>query len=255
MNAEEYEKVKGASYSQYCVYLQKKYGLPKSAYMNEMWGKTQGITRTREGLFIHHIREDTAVMLSDPAHAKKAPYSYQLPENLCYCDWLEHLYLHVLICEHPARSWDGKDKVGIEGVMSFFVPELNDLYSGCRPGKPWRQTCFKKVEGERDVYIALLRRFVSDRKREEGIAETCAALYSSSADGKGWSLSDNYDLWCEAVSPFVGRMRRKILARRGKPLFAAFRKTGDTKKMRKRHTLLAVGVVVLALVLLSVLLL
>ncbi|MCD8207314.1 MAG: hypothetical protein LUD72_05190 [Bacteroidales bacterium] len=253
MNAEEYEKVKNLRYRQYCDYLQEKYGLPKKAYMNELWSKSQGqgTTRTREGLFIHHIREDVAVMLSDPAHAKENPYEYQLPKNLCYCDWLEHLYLHVLICEAPVMRFDGRDMVGIGGITAYLVPELNDMYSGCNPGKPWRVTCFKKVADDKDVYVKLVQRFIRSRKNKEGEYEMCAAVYSSAKDGDGWRLGYNYPLWGEIVSPFMVGFRRRRFARKKHLTFEAFTRTNDPKKRKRRRRWITFGIVVLVLVVLT----
>ena len=58
MNLTEYNKVKDLSYSKYCDYLQKKYGIPSKPYFNKNFVKNTGITKTGEGLFLHHIKED-----------------------------------------------------------------------------------------------------------------------------------------------------------------------------------------------------
>ena len=43
-------------------------------------------------------------MLFEKEHAMKNPYEWQLAKNIVYCDYLEHLFLHILICEYPAKD-------------------------------------------------------------------------------------------------------------------------------------------------------
>lgn len=92
MRITEYDKVKDYSYLQYCEYLQNKYGKGLCEYMTASWVKSRKVTRTKEGLFVHHKYEDQAIRLSHPEIAKNYPYEWQLPENLIYCDFLEHLF-------------------------------------------------------------------------------------------------------------------------------------------------------------------
>ena len=66
-------------------------------------------------------------MLGDVNFAQKNPYEWQLPENIVYCDYLEHLFLHILICENPSEDHNLFEAVGFGGVINFIVPELNDL--------------------------------------------------------------------------------------------------------------------------------
>ena len=151
----EYEKIKNYTYIEYCNYLQKKYGKPKADYFTPNWSK-RNLSRTNEGLIIHHIKEDRAIMLSNVEFAKKQPYEYQSVDNLTYCDYLEHLFLHILICEYPAKDRNKKEAVGIGGVINFLVPELNDLYSGCETKQQWRKNCHELVVNDKMVYLALL---------------------------------------------------------------------------------------------------
>ena len=99
MKLQEYEKVKDYTYLEYCDYLQEKYGIGFCDYMTKNWNKNQKVTRTKDGLYVHHKYEDHAIMLSTKEYAMKNPYEWQLKENLVYCDFLEHLLLHILICE------------------------------------------------------------------------------------------------------------------------------------------------------------
>ena len=54
--------------------------------------------------------------------AELCPFEWQKKENIVYCDYLEHLLLHVLICKYPADCSD--TSVGIGGVINFIAPEL-----------------------------------------------------------------------------------------------------------------------------------
>lgn len=159
MNLQEYRQVENLTYLEYCDYLQRKYGLAKYNYMSENWKKNPKVTRTKEGLYVHHKYEDYAIMLGTSKFAMRNPYEWQLKENLVYCDLLEHLFLHQLICEYPAENKNENEQVGMGGVVNFIVPELNDVYSGWVSRLPWQQNCHQAIIGNKDVYLALLKRY------------------------------------------------------------------------------------------------
>lgn len=153
MNIQEYEKVKNYTYLEYCDYLQQKYGIGLGNYMSENWKKSSKVTRTKEGLYVHHKYEDHAIMLGNPEYAKNNPYEWQMKENLVYCDLLEHLFLHQLICEYPAENKNENEQVGIGGIVNFIVPELNDVYSGWRSKQAWQQNCHNAIIKDKEVYL------------------------------------------------------------------------------------------------------
>ena len=196
MNKTEYEKVKNLTYLQYCDYLQKKYGIGLVPYFTKNWNKNGKVSRTKEGLVVHHKYEDHAIMLSNPRYAINNPYEWQLPENLVYCDYLEHLYLHILICEYPSKEHNKFEAVGIGGVINLIAPELNDLYSGWRTSESWRQSCHARVIDDKDVYLMLLKRFKTNCKNYPLYSETC--LFTSLNERFGlWSKEKNADLFEE----------------------------------------------------------
>lgn len=84
-------------------YLKAKYGVAQCDYFTNATCNTKSkrITRTKEGLFCHHIDEDKGCNLGDSNFAREQPYEYQKAERLVYCNYLEHLLLHIRI---------GKDK-------------------------------------------------------------------------------------------------------------------------------------------------
>ena len=114
MNLQEYELIKDYTYEQYCDYLVNKYGPATGPYFTDtFWTKTQkpkqpvqnkNVVRTKEGLFLHHKQENHIASLSSPEIAAKHDYELQSAENLVPCDYLEHLFLHILICENPSEN-------------------------------------------------------------------------------------------------------------------------------------------------------
>lgn len=157
MKLVEYEKVKDLTYLDYCDYLQQKYGIGLSDYMTKSWNKNPKVTRTKDGLLAHHKYEDHAIMLSTKEYAMQNPFEWQLAKNIVYCDYLEHLLLHILICEYPAEDHNAFEAVGVGGVINFIVPELNDLYSGWETGQAWRKNCHNLVINDKNVYLTLLK--------------------------------------------------------------------------------------------------
>lgn len=190
MNLAEYEKVKDMTYREYCAYLKNKYGKSKYDYMTASWNKNPKVTRTSEGLLVHHEYEDHGIMLGNKAYAMKNPFAWQKAENLVYCDYLEHLFLHVLICEYPAPDHNPNEAVGIGGALNHLIPELNDLYSGMPISQQWRRNCFDLVKNDVDCYITLVRR-LKERSSDYPLYDE-KQLYASDGENYGiWSAEKN----------------------------------------------------------------
>ena len=162
MNIKEFNNVKHYNYLDYCDYLQTKYGLGPVSYMTKNWNKNPKASRTAEGLVAHHKMEDTAIMLGMPMVAKQYPYEWQSKENLIYCDYLEHFFLHVLIYQYPSpekRKIKFGDtsfpiEVGIGGA-ELIAATLNDLYSGWFPKQQWQINCCNRVKNDKETYLAI----------------------------------------------------------------------------------------------------
>lgn len=199
MNLAEYEKVKNYTYLEYCDYLQSKYGIGLSDYMTKSWNKNAKVTRSKDGLIAHHKFEDHAIMLSTKEYAMQNPFEWQLAKNIVYCDYLEHLLLHILICEYPAENHNKFEAVGIGGVINFIVPELNDLYSGWETNQPWRKNCHNLIINDKNVYLVLLKRFKTSCEDYPLYTDDC--LYKSYNEQFGlWSSSKNERLYNEIKS-------------------------------------------------------
>ncbi|WP_051437270.1 hypothetical protein [Williamsoniiplasma lucivorax] len=78
-------------------------------FLDQEWTKKNTkITRGKDGLNIHHLDEDKAIMLSTSAFAQENPYDWQKAERLVYCNLLEHLVLHIKIFE--LHMWAARTK-------------------------------------------------------------------------------------------------------------------------------------------------
>lgn len=198
MKQNEYDIVKNLNYLQYCEYLQNKYGVGLCDYFTKSWSRNAKISRTNEGLFVHHKYEDHAIMLSTPNYAKENPFEWQTAKNMVYCDYLEHLYLHILICENPSPNKNKLDCVGIGGIINYIVPQLNDLYSGWVPKKAWLNSCFNLVKSDKDMYLTLLKRFKKTCSNYKFYTKDC--LFTSENNGYGtWDINNNKPLFDEIM--------------------------------------------------------
>lgn len=156
MNKKEFERVRSLSYLEYCDYLQDKYGIGLADYMTKSFNPSKKCKRTKDGLIAHHKMEDHATILSTKETAQLCPIEWQSKENIVYCDYLEHLLLHVKITIYRHHY---KDNLGIGGVY-LIASELNDLYSGWQPRQEWRKTCCSKVINDKEIYFEILKDFL-----------------------------------------------------------------------------------------------
>ena len=149
MNLEEYGRVKEMSYDKYCDYLRRKYGCPKHDYPNV------ADARPSEGLFIHHIGENEIANLSNESIRVESDHKYQTPEMLCYCDWLEHLLLHIMIGEETV----GTTNLGLEGCFTYLLPALRDFFEDGKKTCKYNDAYYDVISGDKDVFDALLLRY------------------------------------------------------------------------------------------------
>ena len=149
MNLSEYQKVKELTYSQYCNYLIEKYGVVEQNYYNTNWSANR-MLRNQDGLFCHHIDEYEIANLSKLEVAKQYDYEYQTKSHLVYCDYLEHLLLHILIGEEKGAN----SGLGFGGAVYHIVPQLNQLYSGYDADNKF----FSLIKEDENVFIELKER-------------------------------------------------------------------------------------------------
>ncbi|MDQ0513843.1 hypothetical protein J2Z62_000281 [Mycoplasmoides fastidiosum] len=112
------------NYLQACKYLQEKYGLATGSYFANSGCKSTNskIKRTKEGLYIHHIKENEFADLAQKHIAILCDFSYQEPINLVYCNLIEHLILHVLI------AWEYMQNRPNLGII-WIIAQINDYFN------------------------------------------------------------------------------------------------------------------------------
>lgn len=122
---QEYETIKKMSYMQLVNYLKDKYGEVPYPYFctKSCKSKQRKNSRTSDGLFIHHIREDIRPDLSNKDFAIYSPWKYQLPENLVYANLIEHSMLHCLISEEHDSKGLG---IGYFDLTMDFAKDIRD---------------------------------------------------------------------------------------------------------------------------------
>lgn len=133
MDIKEIVKEKALKYLDLVEYLKKKYGEPKGNYFLTITCKSVNnkIKKAKEGLTIHHVKENEHIDLSKTEYASQHDFSYQEAKNLVYCNPLEHLLLHKKIVEeYLFKSLEKglKECVGIGGVLNYIVPQFNSYF-------------------------------------------------------------------------------------------------------------------------------
>lgn len=150
-------------YNQLVYYLQDKYGIVQGNYFitPTCATKNKKIMRSKEGLFCHHIKEDEGGNLSQPDIAKQFPYEWQCSYNLVYCNYLEHLILHmkVSIIQNTCRlTLPIHLTIFFSNAASHLSNNINDIYL-----KPYdnlstfQKNCLFPIRDNYDDYILLLK--------------------------------------------------------------------------------------------------
>ena len=195
MNKSEFEKVKDMTYLEFCDYLQSKYGIGLTDYMTKSFNKNQKCTRTKEGLIVHHKDEDKMIMLSTKEIAEQFPFEWQTKEHLVYCDMLEHLLLHVLICKYPSKDRVPGFDVGIGGASNFLIPELNDVYCGWKSNQKWQQCLHEKIINDKNVYLDIIEKYILEVLKPKK-CDTRPYLFTSYNEKYGlWSKDNNEEIF------------------------------------------------------------
>ncbi|WP_429970454.1 hypothetical protein ACQW5G_05490 [Fructilactobacillus sp. Tb1] len=156
-------KLLDMNYDQAVQYLLKKYGPAEHNYFTEQsYDKflaginktlTKGkVSRTKEGLYCHHIDEIHALNLSNPRFIKyyRYPYAYQKKERLVYCNLIEHLILHALI------TYETKRQFGYPGFQILAVNVFDWYVKGEVPRKnTWKFNTYTAAYLPKDLVIKL----------------------------------------------------------------------------------------------------
>lgn len=165
----EFDIVKTFKYKDYCEYLIVKHGAVQYKY---------GSKRNKKpGLFIHHIKEDTIPSLSHKDMKKLYP-EYQEPEYLCYCDYLEHLLLHIMI----GREADPTQNLGLNGPCTYMIPALLNYYRAGRTHPKWPIDYYIGLDEAKDIFDEMLTEYNELVSSIDVAVEHNNALYPQVAD-------------------------------------------------------------------------
>ena len=166
MKSNEIKFERNLSYNELVAYLLAKYGVAKYPYFcnKECKSKQKNNSRTNEGLFLHHIGENMHIQLSQPSYAKRLPFEkYQGALRLVYCNYIEHLLLHIKITEEYLDNDEFPvELVGIGGVVNFIAPELVTYYHN-PPKDGWRKNVFDVVNDNLDDFIEIIHDFKDNK--------------------------------------------------------------------------------------------
>lgn len=145
-----------------CKYLQQKYGLPPCDYYHtpECKSKNSKVTRTSDGLFCHHIFEDRYGNVGEKHLAARHPFEAQKKENLAYCNYIEHLILHLKINVNAASYFEYPTEVKkfFNSLGFFWIAEdINYLYKNEGSDQKWKNNCYKAIENDFKDYVDILQ--------------------------------------------------------------------------------------------------
>ena len=150
------------TYLDLCKYLQQKYGMADTDYFAtpECNSISRRISRTNEGLFCHHILENRYDNLCEPSFAKKQPYEAQKKENLVYCNYIEHLILHLKINANSRSVFNNAfeissffNSLGFEWISG----DINTLYKNQGSTQKWRNNCYAVIKDDFTDYVNIIR--------------------------------------------------------------------------------------------------
>lgn len=179
------------NYEAVCNYYKQKYGHPpKDYFVNKNCKSTNAKfnSRTNEGLMIHHIDEDKAIMLSTKAYAQNNPFAYQKRTRLVYCNYLEHLLLHIKIVEYPHQQKNKQEAVGTGGIYNFLVPELNDIFSGLKYKVAWKENVAEAVRSQKANYLILLEYLIKQLKYDKPLLTSFNNKYHNHSFGNNFPI-------------------------------------------------------------------
>lgn len=199
------KRILNLSYEEYVNELKAKYGLvPGNYFLNDTyWSKNTKITRGKEGLFIHHIDEDKAILLANPDYAKTKPFYFQEASRLVYCNLIEHLILHIKIIEYPHPDRYPNEDVGVGGIFRYIIPELNDIYSGIKYKLEWKKAVIEKIINLKEKYLECIKYLM---KMERNFALENYLTSFNYWIGT-WDIKNNQDIF-EAIQTIWNDLRK-----------------------------------------------
>ena len=204
----ELQDISRMKYVELCDYLIQKYGhITESYFVNEKCKTANSkIKRSSEGLFIHHIKENEYIWLSKPQYAVQAPFECQMGENLVYCNYFEHLFLHIAIMKEYLVEQYEKNKVGVGvgGLFDYIIPEIIDYINGYEYKKEYMLTALKVIDGHEDFFAKVILDLYDYLENNEELSN---AIWHVRFDNR----RDKFDFYVPSVYTimFEGKMIEK----------------------------------------------
>lgn len=163
MDSNEIRKELSLPYDELTKYLIQKYGPAKVDYFctPSCRSRNNAVSRTKEGLLCHHIDEDKGGNLSKSHSAATQPYEWQKKERLVYCNYIEHLILHIKIAilrqKAPLKTPWNIFEFFTTGGIYMVCSDLNDLYTKKGALQNWQKQCYAEVEENFADYVLLIK--------------------------------------------------------------------------------------------------
>ncbi len=166
MDSKEIQDELKMTYEELQSYLIQKYGCAKYDYFlnSDCKCKNKKVSRTSEGLVCHHMDEDKGGNLGNPPQAKMQPFEWQAKERLVYCNFLEHLILHMKIAilrqkkilETPREI----ENFFTTGGIFMICQNINDMFVLDGTNISWQKRCFEEIRENYKDYILLVKSFI-----------------------------------------------------------------------------------------------
>ena len=199
-------------YEELVSYLIKKYGPAEYDYFCNESCKTinKKVKRTVEGLICHHVREDVGVNLNSAYQGGLQTWDWQRKENLVYCNWIEHLILHIKIAVFRQRS-ELKELYDIRrfftsGGIFMICSDINDAFMLDGTTIAWRQRCYQEICDNYQEYILLLKAVI------QYIDENYEGDKSGQEVLRIGGILEFSDGTCEVVN--VDKKKRRVIIRK-----------------------------------------
>ena len=194
------------SYDELLRYLLNKYGgaICDYFYTPDCRSKNRKVTRTKEGIYCHHMDEDKGVNLGKTSDACRQPFEWQKKERLVYCNALEHLILHMKIAIVRQKDLlETSSEIGRffnTGGIYQISHEINDMYMQDGTTISWKKRCFGEIANNYGDYIELISAFMHyieknylGEKKDASLLRTGNTVHFPDGDFKILGLSDKHD--------------------------------------------------------------
>lgn len=151
----------------------KKYGRVDGDYFLKPTCKcvNKSILKSEQGLYCHHMLETEVKGLSLKDVAASNDYKYQKAENLCYCNALEHLMIHIKIDEEYRDL--GNYSYGTLGILEFVLRIINEKYI-----ETWEEKYkLNIIDDILDIILICIYIMIIDIAKHDSLSPTVASSF------------------------------------------------------------------------------